>query len=189
MRITFALAIITASLIGHAYAADVVTVAAASSESQVWFGNALQAVLMACAAPIAAILCAMLWKLAAKFGIEATAADQAKMNDETKAALTVGTVKATDLIAARGWDHADVHNQVLADALKFFLERFPDRATAIATQAGAASPAEPSVAKDQAVTETLMARLPDAMSQAAASPATPAIPPVAGPPANIRSAP
>jgi hypothetical protein len=160
-----------------AFAADAVAVTT-STTSQIWFGNALQAVAIACAAPISAILCAMLWKLAAKFGVQASAADQAKLNDETKAALTVGAVKAADLIAARGWDHVDVHNQVLADAATYFLQRFPDRATAIAEQAGVAAPAVPSAAKDTAIKETLMARLPDAMNEAAASPATPPVPAV-----------
>lgn len=159
-----------------AHAADAIVAAVpASSDSEVWFGNALKVVLMACAAPIAAILSAMLWKLAAKFGIEANAADQAKLNEEVKSALTLGAVKADALIAGRGWDHVDVHNAVLAEALQYFLERFPDRAAAIAAQAGVASPEMPSPAKDAAVKDTLMARLPEAMSQASASPSTPPV--------------
>jgi hypothetical protein len=165
-----------------AWAADVAVAAIpASSDSEVWFGNALKVVLMACAAPVAAILSAMLWKLAAKFGIEATAADKANLETETKAALTFGAVKATDVIAAKGWDHVDVHNVVLADGLNYFLARFPDRSTAIAAQAGVLNPAAPSQAKDVAVTETLMTRLPEAMAAAAASPATPPAPATATP--------
>jgi hypothetical protein len=159
-----------------AHAADTVVAAVpVSSDSEVWFGNALKVVLMACAAPVAAILSGMLWKLAAKFGVEASAADKANLEAEAKTALTVGAVKASDLIAANGWDHVTVNNAVLRDALQFFLERFPERATAIAAQAGVQSPAAPSAAKDAAITETLMARLPDAMNQAAASPATPPV--------------
>lgn len=158
-----------------AHAADAV-IAAVPTASQVWFGNALQAVLMACAAPVAAILCKLLWMAAAKIGVQASAEDMAKMEAEAKAALTVGAVKSTDLIAQRGWDHADVKNAVLADALNYFLERFPDRSTAIAAQAGVAAPEVASPAKDTAVKETLMARLPDAMNEAAASVATPPAP-------------
>jgi hypothetical protein len=126
---------------------------------------------------VAAILCAVLWKVAAYFGIKATAEDQAKMTEEAKVALTQAIVAAGPLIAAKGWDHISVHNQVAADALNFFLQRFPDRATAIAAAAGIANPSVPSIAKDAAVTQTLMARLPDAASQAAASPATPPVEP------------
>lgn len=144
--------------------------------TQVWFGDALQAVLVACAAPVSAILCAMLWKLAAKFGVEASAADQAKLTSEATTALTQAAVAAGPLIAEKGWDHVDVHNAVLAGALNFFLQRYPDRSTAIAAAAGVAAPSLPSAAKNDAVTQTLMARLPDAMTAAAASPATPAAP-------------
>ena len=77
------------------------------------------------------------------------------------------------MIRNLGWDHVDVHNKVIADALNFFLQRFPDRATAIATVAGVASPALASPAKEGAVVQTLLARLPDAVLQAAQSPATP----------------
>lgn len=154
-------------------AADAIIAAVpASSDSEVWFGNALKVVLMACAAPVAAILSGMLWRLASKFGIEASAADQRKLNDELKAALTLGAVKAEDMIAQKGWDHIDVHSIVVKEALDYFLQRFPERAAAIAQQAGAASPA----AAQEAVADTLMSRLPAAMTEAAASPATPPAP-------------
>lgn len=185
---SFVLLIFAAAL--PADAADAIVAAVpTSSDSQIWFGNALQVVLMACAAPIAAILCKLLWMAAAKIGIEASAADQAKLEAEAKAALTVGAVKAGDMIADRGWDHVDVHNAVLADALRYFLERFPDRSTAIAAQAGVDAPSTPSLAKDAAVTETLMARLPDAMSEASVSPSTPPVTTITtvkpGPPVEV----
>lgn len=162
-----------------AQAAEVAPVVAVptSTSTQVWFGNALSAVLMACVPPVAAIACAVLWRIAALVGVKATSEDQAKLNDEAKVALTQAIVAAGPLIAEKGWDHVDVKNQVVADALNFFLQRNPDRATKIATAAGVANPAAPSAAKDAAVTQSLMARLPDAASQAAASPATPPVDP------------
>ena len=173
MERVFAAALLIAAAL-PAHAAEVVAVPT-SSDSQIWFGNALQVVLMACAAPIAAILCKLLWMAAAKMGIQASEADMQKLNGEAKAALTVGAVKASEMIAARGWDSANVSNAVLRDALEYFLQRFPDRATQIAAQAGVTAPATPSAAKSDAVAETLMARLPDAMGQASASPATPPV--------------
>lgn len=151
--------------------------AAEQTDTQVWFANALSAVLMACAAPVAAILCGVLWKIANYFGIKATAEDQAKFNDEAKVALTQAFAAAGPLIKAKGWDHIDVHNKVLADALTFLEQRNPDRATKIATAAGVADPSMPSSAKDVAITQSLLARLPDVASQAAASPATPPVEP------------
>lgn len=167
-------------LLGYAHAADVVAPVVAvptSTSSQVYFGNILTAVLTACVPAVAAILCGVLWKIAAYFGIKATAEDQAKLGDEAKIALTQAIVAAGPMIAAKGWDHVDVKNQIVADALNFFLQRNPDRATAIATAAGVANPAAPSAAKSAAITQSLLARLPDAASQAAASPATPPVEP------------
>lgn len=173
-RIPIIVLLIAAALPAHA-ADAVIAVAPASSESQVYFSNALAVVLMACAAPVAAILTKMLWMVAKKMGVEASEADMQKLNGEAKAALTVGAVKASELIAARGWDSVNVSNVVLRDALEYFLQRFPDRATQIAAQAGVPTPAKPSAAKEAAVEETLMARLPEAMNQASASPSTPPV--------------
>lgn len=165
---------------GVAHAADVVAPVVAvptSTESQVYFGNALSAVLMACVPPVAAIACGVLWKIAAYFGVKATAEDQAKLDAEAKVALTQAFVATGPLIAQKGWDHIDVHNAVVASALNFMLQRNPDRATKIAKAAGVDDPSGPSTAKDEAVTQSLLARLPDAATQAAASPATPPVEP------------
>lgn len=173
-------AAVSVFLLGDAHAADIVAPVVAvptSTESQVYFGNALSTVLMACVPPIAAMACAALWKVAAYFGIKATAEDQAKLDDEAKVALTQAFVAAGPLIKEKGWDHIDVHNKVVADALNFMLQRNPDRSTKIAKSAGVDNPTVPSMAKDEAVTQSLLARLPDAASQAAASPATPPVEP------------
>lgn len=173
IRIPLAALLIAAALPAHA--ADAIIAVAPPDGSQVYFSNALAVVLMACAAPVAAILTKMLWMVAKKMGVEASEADMQKLNGEAKAALTVGAVKASELIAARGWDSVNVSNVVLRDALEYFLQRFPDRATQIAAQAGVPTPAKPSAAKEAAVEETLMARLPEAMNQASASPSTPPV--------------
>lgn len=173
---TLVLAALLVAIALPAHAADAIVAAVpASSESEVWFGNALKTILGACAIPIAAILTQMLWMVAKKMGVQASEADMQKLNKEAVAALTVGAMKASDLIAEKGWDHVAVNNAVLREGLTYFLQRFPDRAVKIAEQAGVQSPKEPSAAKEDAVAETLMARLPDAMNQASASPATPPV--------------
>lgn len=168
-------------LMGFVHAAEVVTpvvAVPASSETQVWFGNALTGVLTLAVPYIAWLVGQLIQKAAAYFGIKASAEDQAKMDSELKVALTQGFAGATALIDDKGWDHVDVHSHVLASALNFFLQRNPERSTKIATAAGVANPAEPSPAKDAAVTQSLLARLPDAAASAAASPATAAVKPV-----------
>lgn len=180
MRLVPFAAFSVVALTSAAYAADVVAPVVAvptSTSSQVYFGNILTAVLTACVPAVAAIACAVLWKIAGYFGIKASAEDQAKFADEAKVALTQAIVVAGPEIAAKGWDHVDVKNQIVANALNFYLQRYPDRSTAIATAAGVANPSVPSNAKSAAVAQSLMARLPDAASQAAASPATPPVEP------------
>jgi hypothetical protein len=167
------------ALIGFAAPAVADTIIAApSSDTTVAFGNALTVVLTLCIPPVAAILAGALWKLAAKWGFQATAQDKANTEAELQTALAFGVSKAGPLIAAKGWDHADVHSEIVADAARYFLERFPDRAATIQSAANTTADALSST-KTEAVSETLAARLPEAVTIAAASPATPPVPPPA----------
>jgi hypothetical protein len=141
-------------------------------------------VLTLCVPPVAGILAGALWKLAAKWGFQATAQDKANTEAELQTALALGIAKAGPAIAAQGWDHIDVHSQVIARAVRYFLERFPDRAAQIETAAN--GPETLSVTtKREAVSDTLAARLPEAMTIAAASPATPPAPTTLMPPVVV----
>ena len=103
--------------------------------------------------------------------LTASAQDKANLESDLQTALAFGVSKAIPAIQAKGWDHVDVHSQIVADAAEYFLQRFPDRAAAIAKSAGAAAETP-----DDAVADTLTARLPEALAVAAASPATPPAP-------------
>lgn len=151
---------------------------AQTADTVIWYGSFLDAVLAALAVPVAGVLTAVLWKLAKRFGVEVSEKDQAKLNEEAKIALNMAVVKASEVIRAKGWDHVDVKNRILADAAEFFLQRFPDRSQQIAKVAGA----DTKIQKFAAVEESLMARLPAAAAEAAASPATPPNTLVAAPP-------
>lgn len=143
-----------------------------ATSTSVVFGDALAAVLTICVPTVAAILSGALWKLWTKFGLEATAQDKANMETELQAALAFGVAKALPEIKARGWDSVDMHSVVLADAATYFLQRFPDRTKIIADAAGIIPMRE----VRSAVTDTLHARLPEALAVAATSPATPILP-------------
>jgi hypothetical protein len=144
------------------------------STTAVFFGNALPVVAAACIPPVAAILCGALWKLWAWCGFKASAQDKANMSQEVQVALSLGVSKAIPIIAARGWDSVDVHNEILAGAARYFLQRFPGRSAAITAAAQPTSDTPgPAVSPTAAVTDTLRSRLTDAITTAAASPATP----------------
>ena len=106
--------------------------------------------------------------------LTASAQDKANLESDLQTALAFGVSKAIPAIQAKGWDHVDVHSQIVADAAEYFLQRFPNRAAAIAKSAGAAAETP-----DDAVADTLTARLPEALAVAAASPATPVTEPQA----------
>lgn len=141
------------------------------TDTSVAFGDALATVLTVCTPAVAAILCGALWKLRAKWGLESTAQDKANLETELQASLKFGIAKALPVIRAEGWDSVDVHSAVLAHAANYFLSRFPERTATIADTATAVSDS----GVKAAVTDTLSARLPEAVAIAAASPATPPV--------------
>lgn len=151
-----------------AYAAGEVVVTPPSTTT-VFFGNVLTAVLSACVPVVAAIASAALWKLFTRLGFQATAQNKANLEADLQTALAFGVAREIPEIKAKGWDHLDVHNAIIAHAINFMLQRFPDRSAALAS---------PTIPQDVAVMESLTARLPEAMAIAAASPATPPAPPI-----------
>lgn len=159
---------------------------AASGGTTVDFSGFIGYVLMGLATPIVVIGSALMYRLASKMGVEVSAAQQEKLNQEAKTALKAGFMKVTDMIDERGWASADVRNETVAEAVRFFLERFPDRADKLAKQAGATNLDE----KVSAVQDTLLARFPDAAREVGESPVTPPTPTPVSPPVvvNVPSA-
>lgn len=137
-------------------------VAVAPSTTTVFFGNLLTGVLATAVSIIVAFLSTVMWKLAARFGVQVTAQNKINIEADLQTALQFGVAKAIPLIKEKGWDHIDVHNQIIADAAAFMLRKLPDRAA----QLSVSGPLE----------DSLTARLPEAMTVAAESPATPPAP-------------
>jgi hypothetical protein len=107
--------------------------------------------------------------LAKKWGLEGVAVDKANMETEINAALKFGITAVLPLIQTDGWDSPKVRQLILDRATQYFRQRFPDRTDTILAAAG------PSVTTSP-VQDTLSARLPEAMTVAASSPATPTAP-------------
>ena len=168
--VAFILAAITISV---AYAQA--PTAPAANEWTPLFNNVLNVVLMAAATSVASIVVAVGAKLARKFGVEAIAQDKANMEAEILAVLKTGITKTLPEIEEKGWSSAAVRETILRQATEYMKQRFPDRVATIeaAVQPGDAS--RPVVSASVAVSETLAARLPEAIAAAAASPSTPPV--------------
>jgi hypothetical protein len=94
------------------------------------------------------------------------------MESDIRTALNAGIARVLPTIETKGWRSSETREAILDAASSYLQARFPDRATAIVGQAVAISDS----AKATVISQTLAARLPDAISVAAASPATPAAP-------------
>ena len=114
---------------------------------------------------------AIAMKLKAKYGIELSAAQQAEMESVATKAVTYGITQATDAIAAKGWNHPDVHSAITAAAAQYAIAQFPE----VTARAGFdISTWGARAVTAQKLDDTIMTRvLPAAMTVAAASPATP----------------
>lgn len=115
--------------------------------------------------PIAAIVCAILWRIAAWVGYKATDQQKDVLERDIITVLKFGAAKVLPLIAQHGYDSPIVRNAVLVEATSYLKERFPDQAAKIES-AGVNSP-EP-------IHDTLDARVTEVLQQVANSPATPA---------------
>jgi hypothetical protein len=137
--------------------------------------NALTIILGASAVAVAGIITAAGTALARKLGVDFTAQQKANLNADVTTALNVGITQNLPAIEAAGWSAASVRKAILADATAFLQQRFPDQATAITNAAQPPSASDPKVSAEAAISKSLAARLPDAISVAAASPGTPAV--------------
>lgn len=58
--------------------------------------------------------------------IKLSDAQKAEMEDVAAKALTWGVTQSETLIKAKGWDHAEVQNAVVAAATRYAVTKFPD---------------------------------------------------------------
>lgn len=61
-----------------------------------------------------------------KLHIEVATAQRAELEDVTTKALSWAVHGAMDTVKAKGWDHLDTKNQVISDATRYAINRFPD---------------------------------------------------------------
>lgn len=105
-------------------------------------------------------------RFATKLGVDKNAQVVATLDDAVSKAINGGVMQATDAIKAKGWDEVTVHNQIAAAAV----QQLSDHAQVALKNAGY----DPSTPQGQAdIKEVVMSALPDALTSAAASPATP----------------
>jgi hypothetical protein len=135
------------------------------------FSNVIQSVLGLCAVGISIFGGIALQRLAAHFNVQISAQQTATFDDALNKALAFGVVKSEAAIAAKGWDHPDVKNQVVGLALNYAVSRFPAALTAVGLSSSVSDPVNV-----KTITDALQRALPAAMTAAAASPATPPAP-------------
>lgn len=140
------------------------------------FSDAMPIIVTTLAAPIAGLIGAVLWKIAAWIGYKATAQQKATLEGDIETSLKAGAAKVLPEITKFGWDSPQVRALLLDEATKYLKERFPAQAAKIenAADAGGSASMDP-------IGDTLDARVNDVLKNAAESPATPPAPPPTSP--------
>jgi len=133
--------------------------------------SVVQAVLGLCAVAITIFGGIALQALAKRFNLQISAGQIAAFDDALAKSLSYGVTAADTQIKAKGWDHPDVKNAVVASALTYAVAKFPAALHDIGLSANIDDPKNA-----QTITEALRRALPAAMTAAAASPATPPAP-------------
>jgi hypothetical protein len=134
------------------------------------WSDLLLAVLTACVPPVAYLVSVACHRLAANLGVDTALKDQTLAEGQYKAAIGVGVAKAVkDAKGDVRWDGAWFQDVAMNTAVAYMQERFPDRTRKIVDAAAASTTNDVA----DAVKETLSGRLPDVVTAAAASPATP----------------
>ena len=118
--------------------------------------------------------------VATKLKLQISAQQTAAFDDALNKALSLGVANSSALIAAKGWDHIDVHNQVVELALNSIVGRFPDALKGVGLSANLSDPQNVDT-----ITSALKRSLPAAFTAAASSPATPPAPNSPPPPVPV----
>jgi hypothetical protein len=129
-----------------------------------------QALIGLCAAALTAAGTAALVALRAKLNIQTTASQKAVYDDALYKALSSGIAQSMAQVQAHGWDKVDVHNAMVASALNSMVAKEPEALASVGLSTDLSDSRNATL-----IRQALEARLPAAISTAAASPATPAI--------------
>ena len=127
-----------------------------------------QSVLSVLGALLLALLSAAAKAGLQRLGISVTAAQQEVLNELAHKSVAYGIVNATDTIKAKGWDHIDTKNAVVAAAGTYAVTQFP----AVLKQAGV-DISNPALAASMLAQGIMTRVFPTAVQYAAYSPATP----------------
>lgn len=165
-------------LMGDASAADTATPAAAQTGYAVDWGPFLNDLLLAVGAVVTAVLGTLGTiigaKLNAKYGINVSDAQKAQAEDAWNKSMAWAIMQGQAEIKANGWDHVQTQSAITAAAANYAIAQFPGATKAIGFDISTPEARAATAAKLDA---TVMTRLlPDAMTKAAASPATAAAP-------------
>jgi len=131
----------------------------------------VQSVVGLCAVALTVLGGIALQAFAAKLKVQISASQTSAFDDALSKALTYGATVADAEIKAKGWDHPDVKNAVVATALTYAVSKFPDALAAVGLSTDLTNPTNVAT-----ITAALQRALPAAMLTASASPATPPAP-------------
>jgi hypothetical protein len=106
--------------------------------------------------------------LAKRCNIQVSAGQTAAFDAALNKAITFGAATLQTEIAAKGWNHPDVQNAVLSQALTTMADRFPDALAGVGLSPDLSDPRNARI-----ISNALTRALPAAFTAAAASPATP----------------
>lgn len=142
----------------------------------------VQALVGLAATALGIIGSAVLLKLTQRLHLQVSAEQQEAFDAALKKSLIYGATKATDAIAARGWDHPVVHSEVVSTAMQQIVTAFPGALADVGLSTNLKDPKN-----TQTLTAALERALPGAMAEASASPITPPAPSavVVPPPATV----
>jgi hypothetical protein len=114
---------------------------------------------------------AVLMKLNQKLHLQISADQQAAFDAALKKSLIYGATKATSEIASKGWDHPQVHSEVVSTAMQQVVQAFPQALTDVGLSSNLDDPKN-----TETLTAALERALPGAMTEASKSPITPPAP-------------
>lgn len=113
-------------------------------------------------------------RLGSYLGIKRNDAAMQAFDAALARSVQAGASGAQDLIKAKGWDHVDVKNSIVATAAPILITRFAPALVGVGLD-----PADPGGTTTAYVTAELNRIFPTAMTAVAASPVTPPAPPPA----------
>jgi hypothetical protein len=131
----------------------------------------VQAIVGLAALALSSIGSLVLMKLNQRLHLQISASQQDAFDSALRKALVYGATKATSEIAAKGWDHPEVHSEVVSTAMQQVVTAFPQALNDVGLSTDMNDPKN-----TETLTAALERALPGAMTEASKSPITPPAP-------------